>query len=332
MPTHVLEGIDYGSGSGALSGERIFKDGDPATEVIAVDANALWHGLRTLVKQEQISGDLTAADGATDQTEGYIRLAKALRRASRRVQSAEVTTLVMDSAGYTFTPTKDGFVYLITEDGGGPYLDGAVYPLTSVPTTHNGRYILVINTSTTQKVVGDSGSQQAATLRKNEACLFFGLAVSGPATKWVPVGLPLDVAAFSYPTVSVKYYDDGDHSVVSSAVSMRPVFHGPGGRVVTINIPYASVTMGTTSTGITLAPAAGFADMPDTYVAFDGQDGSSVISPQFLVLGDIGGTFQVFRAVWQGNNLIIRKLDGTAFGAAAVVGIYALSLTYLVNR
>lgn len=183
MPTHQIEGEDYGAGSGALSGERIHKDAVPATAFRQYQANALWHGLRTLVKQVQLSGDLTAGSGATDQSEGYIRLAKAIRRAANGyLQENEALVVVDDAVSNSFEVPPDQFAFLL-EESGGPYPFAAVEPATDVE--HRYRAILVINNTASPKTVGTPGT--VVTLQSGESCFFYGMPASG-STAWMPIG------------------------------------------------------------------------------------------------------------------------------------------------
>lgn len=184
MPTHPIEGEDYGAGSGALAGERIHKDAAPATAFRQYQANALWHGLRTLVKQVQVSGDLTAASGSADQSEGYVRLAKAIRRASNGFQQDEVDLVTIANAvTNSFLIPPDKFVFLMEEGGGGPYPNAAAVPDGAV--AHQYRVILVINNTTSTKLVGSTGT--VTSLRAGESCFFYGAPASG-ATAWTPIG------------------------------------------------------------------------------------------------------------------------------------------------
>lgn len=257
MPTHLIEGGDYGSGSGALAGERIHKDAAPATEFRQYQANALWHGLRTLVKQEQISGDLTAASGSADQTEGYVRLAKAIRRAARRATSENIIDVEMGSAGYTLVPSVDGFVYNLTEDT--PH---GINSLVNIDTDVDfiGRTILIFNLSTQPKLIGDFLSGERARLSPGEACLFH--AAGTGLAKWTPIGKEFYVANTGSFAISLRGSTSGELAIGTMRWAIRD------GRAFLDIDAMSSVSLsGTESVTITAAAGAALPSFLDALSA-----------------------------------------------------------------
>lgn len=326
MPTHPMTGPDYSiPGSGALSGERIAKDSAPATAFEQYAMNAIWHGLRFVVKEMQISGDLTAASGSADQTEGFFRLSMALRRMARRYKSGEVVTKLMTSPGYTAVLTSDVYVYTIGEDGGGPYGDdSAFYPDTTNPTMNNYRLILIVNGTAQSKLVGDSASQKYARLMAGESCFFYGIPNSG-ATLWKPIGKDIVVAHDG--TVSIKLF--GGTSAASSAVTLE-WFHHAENKLVTVSIPAMQVTLDASDALLTIFQAAG------TSLPVEIRAKWSDTTPRiFLVLGDIGGTPTIFRLTFGGASgtvMQIEKQDGSSMSNGSAVTLYGFEITYLLKQ
>ncbi len=346
MPTHQIEGEDYAAGSGALAGERVHKDAVPATAWRQYQANALWHGLRGIVKDEQVSGDLTAASGSADQAAGYVLLGKALRRMARRFKSAEVQSVVATSAGYTFTPAPDKFVYMIDNDGSGPYGDGsAIYPDTTDPTSNDYRFILCINISADAKVIGDSASGKMARLLPGESCFFYGMPDSG-STLWVPVGMPLDDSAAGYQGFDVRLYDGGASATHSDPFKAAYVKHGPGRNLVTINFGESRVTTTTSASAVQIANSVfGSGYFPPDLVPIGiGPTENSVGSfgtngPVTIVSGSIDGVQAMFAVYFTSGGadidtttLLAFPLGGASLGVGKAVILSSFSMTHLTHR
>jgi hypothetical protein len=323
MPTHLIEGEDYKAGSGALSGERIFGDADPATAFRQYEANALYHGLRDIVKAFQISGDLTAASGATDQTEGYVKLGKALARMARRFRAAEIGSVALDAVSATFSVDPSKFVYIITEAPTyGPYVDGKIYPDPTSPAANNGRVILMINASDYSKMVGHNASGKLAQLQPGESCFLYGQDLGG-VTTWIPIGKDVSQER----TVSVKAYDSGATGTTSSAVDMIVIPHSSQRRIQTINIPQMTITMA--SAGIVeIAPAAAYADFGDDILSIGGNTVSND-APVFPIMGTVNSTNALFYARFVNGTLLVQRVTGGNFSIADVVVVPAFSMTYV---
>lgn len=185
MPSHVVEGSHSVAGSGALAGEQIYADSAPATDLIAVDMNAVWHGLRTLIRQEQVSGDLTAGSGATDLSEGFIRLTKAIRRAAARRLANNIID-ISSSTGiaspFAFNPNLDESAFTISGDNGDAVvLDG--------DPKHDCRLITLTNKSSSSSfyVMYGSGNILSMVLPPSASICMYR-APGSPSSIWMPVG------------------------------------------------------------------------------------------------------------------------------------------------
>lgn len=242
MPSHQMEGEDYKAGAGALSGERIFGDADPATALRQYQANALWHGLRTLLKgEETTTNELTAASGAADQTEGYIRLAKAIRRSARRFQASNILSVTLSNGGNTiFTPGQDAFCFHLVDPTPTPAgVDSYVHPIPSSNNTQKNRLILIVNMTDSFKMVGNSYYQKYVRLAPRESCWFYGLDESGSGTTiWQAIGRPFDELGFSSWAALFR-----DSANTGNSVGMDMKYRVVN-QVVTMYIPQAHLVLG----------------------------------------------------------------------------------------
>lgn len=327
MPTIPLEEDDYVAGSGALAGERIFKNADPATTFQEESANTLWHGLRNLVKQEEVSGDLTAADYATDLAAGFPNLAKAIRRAAKRFQSDGVETVQMSSPGYTHSLSREVFAYIIADDVNGPYDGGAFYPDTSVPAENDRRIILIINGTDSKKIAGDSSTQQGITLFPGEACAFFATSIAGPATLWIPIGRPLDYGAFGHKTLLCKLYNGANGTEASAAFALAYEWV-PNRRTVTIHIPSVGLTVTTGGQNYLTIAQSDASQFPTGLRAYYlGAD-----SARWYLKGTIDSADADFGLIFNeshGGQIEIYRTDGAVFSGGEVVTLESIELMYL---
>jgi len=329
MPTIPIEETDYGAGSGALSGERVFKNTVPATTAREQTFNTLWHNLRKIITEMGVSNDLSVANYATDLAAGFPNLSKAIRRLARRSRSAEVQTILATSGDHLFTLTSDKHIYLIDNDGSGPYGEGSVIYINHAnPTQDSYRTILVQNVSGEAKLVVDAiNSSATAWLEDQESCLFVGLVDSGSGNLyWSPLGRELHTYPIAY---DVKLYDAGAHATMSSTFQLNYIAHGPGKKLVTLDFSGATITMSSGSGTIEVAPAAGFGALSSDVVPVHGTEASPFSSPFILIYaeGSVSG-MQVLRVVYRNSNMHIQKLLGSSFAVGEVVAIPAFSWTF----
>ncbi len=320
MPTELLDETDYGPGSGPLAGDRVFKNGDPATTAREQSQNPLWHGLRNIVKAFQVSGDLTVTY-ATDLADGFPYLGKAIARMARRFRSTEIGSVALDAPSVTFTVDPSKFIYVITEAPTyGPYPDGGIYPTPANPTANNGRTILMVNASDYPKLVGHEASGKLAQLQPGESCHLYGQDLGGE-TVWIPIGRDITQEE----SVSIRSYDGGASGTMSSAVTMTAIPHGPAKRLLTIYVPATSVTMTTGATGIDIAPAT-YGNFEEKFLSVKGNLISD--SPVTIVFGQIDSVRTLFLCAFLDSKLRLYKLDGSALGIGSVVSIGGFSFTY----
>lgn len=326
MPTNILEETDYAAGAGALSGERVFKNADPATTFREQSGNSIWHNLRTLIREMQVSGDLTQVSYAADLAAGFPNISKAIRRAARRLRAAESVTVLATNAGSTFTLTSDVFAYFLNNDGGGPYGDGsAMYPDTTNPGMNNYRLILVLNASGEEKLVGDSSSGKVVKLRDKESCYFYGIP-NGGATYWIAVGKGL-FTPISTGTIPVKIFNTANGAQASSAQDL--VYrHDTEKKLVTVSIPGMGLTMTTGGGyGVNLLQSDGSL-MPVGVRALFSDTNSRFYPAKGLLNGattmQLGLTFPTS----EGGAMQINRMDGVAFSGGDGFTLYGSEFTF----
>lgn len=324
MPSHQMEGEDYKAGSGALTGERIFGDADPATALRQYQANALWHGLRTFLKAEEAAGDLTAASGAADQAEGYIRLAKAIRRAIRRFQPSNIANLILTTTNTVFTPSQDVFCYHLTDTTPTPVAaDSYVHP--SIGSDQKNRLILIVNMTGSFKVVGNSYYQKYVRLAPRESCWFYGLDESGSGTViWQAVGRPFDDVGFQ--TFSALLQDSAN---TGNSVGMN-ILYRVVNRIVTLCIPPTTLTFGS-GPGVNLDIVPNGGTVPAFLKPFTDVVGQSLQPPIVL---NVNGTVSVVATAEQRSTLDTARLfritkPGGSWVNGDVVQIASQSFTFL---
>lgn len=324
MPVHELDAAD----TRTVGGFKAFKNTDPATPWQETDANSVWRGLMSLVRQESISADLIVANGAADEAAGWVNLAKAFRRAANHPILA---TLTMTSDGQTFDVPVDSFAFNIVESGG-PFPGGALYPDTATPARNNRRTILIINGSASPKAIGDSAFQQMVTLQPGEACQFTGQDDGSGGTIWMPVGKDLDHSAFGIHSYSVKLYNYAAHAETSATFQMSYIRHS-NNRLVTVDSQLTTITMTTGGTGsIILADtpfgALSHGTLPDVLSLNPDFLPASTQNPIFLVAGQIGSTWTTFALQFDANQILITRTDGANYAGGEVVTLFPFCITY----
>ena len=327
MPSNLLDESDYSAGSGPLSGDRVFKNADPATTAREQTFNTLWHNLRTFLKGFQISGDLTAANYAADLAAGFPNLAKAIMRAGRRMLSANIANVTVSEFTLVLTPTQDVFCYHLVDPAGptpAQPTDSIIVPVDTDNTNQKGRLILIVNKTADYRLVGCATYQRYVRLAPLESCWFYAMD-DGAYTAWMGIGRQfLNLESPEY--FSVRCYDGGASGTMSDAVDMSWSVYGHRDRVMTINVPTTSVTMTTTASGVVIAPD-GYVDFDDFYLPIGG--GAEGPSPLPLVYGLIDSDRQMFVGSFLGGKLTFYPVSGIAPGIGAVVTISAFSFTYI---
>ena len=253
MPTYPIEESDYAAGSGALSGERVFKNTVPATTVREQTENGIWHGLRTLVRQFQISGDLTAANYAAELTAGFANLSKAVRRAARRFLADNIGTVTCTTSNTLLTPAADIACYHLI-DAVSPIGAGAYVHFSGTYADTKNRLVLIVNMTDSFKVVGNSYYQKYIRLEPRESCWFYGLDESGSGTViWQAIGRQFEDPI--YQTFSAEVTGPGGTSGAGT------VKYRKAGNRITLILP--TMTFSCSGGGNVYLQAAGSGPVPD---------------------------------------------------------------------
>lgn len=331
MPTHPIEGSDYKAGSGALAGERVYGNADPATAFSEYEANALYHGLRNVVKAEQISGDLTAASGAADQAEGFVRLGKALRRAARRLQSGNLQQITVNASPLTFSVPPDVVGFMLVDASPTPLAaESLVHPDPASNGQNKNRFIFVLNQTTAFRLVGHGFSGRYMRLPPGEGCWLYGVDDTGSNnTFWTPIG-ELDDAPNGYHTFNAKWYSNFSTPEATAAFDMFYMRHGPGRRLITINYPTSQFTLGEAASAMRLASSDGFANTPGFLWTIQNilTDG---YAPYLPIPLKVGGVNEIGYLSCGDGNIYVQRMAGN-FPAATVIFIIATSLTYITEH
>lgn len=333
MPTNPLEELDYKAGAGALSGERVFGNTVPATSTREQTFNTLWHGLRNLVKQEQISGDLTAADYATELTAGFVNMAKAIRRSARRLQASNIQTTTVNATPLTVTIPPDIFGVMLIDASPTPLAgESRIHPLSTANAQNKGRFIFVLNQTTAFRLVGHASSGRYARLAPGEGCWLYGVDDTGSGnTFWTPIG-DLDDAPNAYHTFNAQWYNNADHAQKTDSFDMNYMRHGPGRRLMTINYPTSGVILTTAANVMLLASSDGFAATPTFLWPTQNLPGSGPYYAPFMpVLLTIGGVNEMGIVSCGDGNIYVQRMSGT-FPTATQIYIGAASLTYITEH
>lgn len=184
MPNFPLEETDRKAGSGALAGEFVFGNTVPATTFREQSANAVWHGLRGLIKQMDNAGDLMDANYAAALADGFSKIGKALIRAGRRAgpnDFLDISSSTGIASPFSFDPPMDEHSFLVTGNNG----DALVL---SNDTKHAYRLILLTNTSSVSSfyIMYGSGAVRSVVLPPSSSICMF-LAPGSPSAFWIPV-------------------------------------------------------------------------------------------------------------------------------------------------
>lgn len=294
----------------SIGGHLAYKDTDPPTDVNASDINSLWRGLLSISVQEGIGGDLLAADGATDQSEGWVRLSKAIRRAANRPVTGSIVI-----AGSSVSPTldKDAFAFAITESGGA-HVDGIVYIDQANPGYNDRRVIIVYNASTSAKRVyaTTTPGDKVVTLQPGQAVMLYGRSGSGE-TDWEVIGGQPQNGSFS-----VDLIKDG-----VTVMDTRVLHWFINGKIATIVLPnIQAVGLGPTS--VLEIKATGGGPLPAFLDSANGYDG---FIARVYNAGVIGVGAVLFSGSAGSRTLLLNSPTGTTFGTG-VGGVVSCSFSY----
>ena len=325
MPSHQMEGGDYAAGSGALSGERIHKDAAPATEWRQYQANAVWHGLRKIIRDFQIAGDLTAASGSADQTEGYVRLGKALARMPRRVLPANITQVTVSEFSQTLTPTQDVFIYHLVDAVSPQPENSLILPIQTDNANQKGRFILILNKTAKYRLVGDSGYQRYVRLAPMESCWFYAMD-DGDFTAWMAIGRQF-YNLESEGEIDVVINADG--STPSAVFPIKFISH-PDVKLITILVrSSAQINIVGTPANVYISPPS---ELFPYNVRFREsiEDENITFGPSMLIYGIRNDSGVTAIARWQEGTIRLSLL-GSSFADGDSFRFLAFQWTYACN-
>jgi hypothetical protein len=325
MPSHQIEGGDYAAGSGNLSGERIHKDAAPATEFRQYQANALWHGLRKLIKDFQVSGDLTAASGSADQTEGYVRLAKAVMRSARRMLSANITNVTVSDFTTILTPTQDVFCYHLIDAVSPQPVNSIIEVFDNDFANQKNRLILIVNKTGEYRLVGTGAFQRYVRLAPMESCWFYAME-NGSDTAWMGIGRQFHDLE-SPGEIDVELRASGS---TPSALSPIKFIRHPDDKLITILARSSSqITIVGTPTEVILAPSG---DLFPYSVRFNEEieDEAITFAPSILIYGIKNDNAVTAIARWQEGTIRV-NLMGANFADGDTFRFIAFQWTYACN-
>lgn len=258
---HEIEGANPAT----ISGHLAYKDTDPPTDLVAYDMNAVYRGLMRLVLD---SGVGLADDGADDQSEGWDRILKSVRRLAMKHAQTVITII---GSTYSLTPSADVNAYIIREASSHA---SALISLDTDP-THIGRLLIFQNDTTSDKLIRVNVFRSVL-LKPNRVVMMYASNNStGTAALWEPVDGATEGQLI---TVAARLRNV---AVPAEFTNFNLIYMRQGrSPIVTLIIPSIAVVLASPATQLEIVTPAG-AGFDDDLFAYSGST-DSVILPGFF--------------------------------------------------
>ncbi len=319
---HPIEGADYQT----VSGDRRFKDTDPATEFRATEANQLLLSLHRLVTE---SGQTLLANNAADLADNWMQIVRSVYRLAHK--EAYTDYEVSDGNGPYDLPGDVHFVRLIPPEGGDE--PNAPFEL-MITEAMIGRRVLIQNDSSTNKRIltgaeGGGNYPEYIELAPRQI-LEFKAIDNDESALWVPVS---SLGVVFKEIFACKLYREGGYLDGSNSFDLdirvdknmdTTLVQNMNGTGTGVNI---SMTLTDDAEGIFLATADGDT-LPNYLVGKPNSDSFE----HLLCYVYVSGTINEFVGLYtDGGSMTMRRLNGTDFPDAATLA-FAIPNFTMINK